>query len=66
MLCTRSDCNVVSYSGSVFKSELLLAEFTRLLKLENIKVIEPIYGADRGALLKALELKNKDCLLEEL
>lgn len=65
-LCEKSKISKVSYSGSVFKSELLLSDFTRLLDEKGITVVEPKFGPDHGALLKAVEYKNEDCLMEEL
>lgn len=66
VLCGRVNLNNVSYAGSVFKSNFLLNEFTRILAKNGIKVVAPKFGPDHGALLKALEYKDKDSLMEEL
>ncbi len=59
-LFPRNECVTISYVGGVFRSEVLLSEFMRLLTVNRFhRIIPPAYEPAVGALIAACWLAGK-------
>ncbi len=56
----NTDLRSVTYSGSVFKSEIVCERLERELSKHQLQFTPPLYTPEQGAVLKAMQLANID------